>query len=388
MGIAGNSRGFFRKLLLLIRRDRFRSELSEEMAFHRIEREQELEAEGMTPKQAHRAAAREFGNLEQLKERSTEAIGFRFEIVFQDLRFALRQLRRNPGFAATAIFILALGIGASVAIFAFVDAALIQPLPYRDPARLMDVTESIQSYDVRANLSYPDYLDWKRRNTVFDSLDIYNGNGFLMSTPDGPKPMSGVRVSDGFFKTLGVNPLLGRDFRPGEDLPGTADIVILSYRGWQKFFGGRRDVIGTKVTLNGTPNTIIGVLPESFDFAPTGLRSQSCLPQPERHCPAQERRRLTHGARRNAIDRLATGARVSRIQSRPGSVCRIARGRDRRRLPFHPAHAAGRSRTAAGHRLHQRRQPAVGALGKQATRICLARRSGSYPYAVDPPVCC
>lgn len=270
MGIAGNSRGFSRKLLLLIRRDRFRSELSEEMAFHRIEREQELEAEGMTPKQAHRAAAREFGNLEQLKERSTEAIGFRFEIVFQDLRFALRQLRRNPGFAATAIFILALGIGASVAIFAFVDAALIQPLPYRDPARLMDVTESIQSYDVRANLSYPDYLDWKRRNTVFDSLDIYNGNGFLMSTPDGPKPMSGVRVSDGFFKTLGVNPLLGRDFRPGEDLPGTADIVILSYRGWQKFFGGRRDVIGTKVTLNGTPNTIIGVLPESFDFAPTG----------------------------------------------------------------------------------------------------------------------
>jgi len=258
------------RLALLLRRDRFRSELDEEMVFHRAERQRELEAAGMSAKQARKTAALEFGNLEQLKERSTEAIGFRFETVLQDLRFATRQLRRNPGFAATAIFILALGIGASVAIFAFVDAALIQPLPYRDPARLVDVTESIQSYDVRANLSYPDYLDWKRRNTVFSSLDVYNGNGFLMNTPDGPKPMSGVRVSDGFFKTLGVTPVLGRDFRPGEDLPGTADIVILSYRGWKQISGGRADVIGTKVTLNGTPYTIIGVLPESFDFAPTG----------------------------------------------------------------------------------------------------------------------
>jgi predicted permease len=270
MGFTDRSGGFFRKLALLFRRERFRDELSEEMAFHRAERQRELEADGLTAGQARKAAAREFGNAEHLKERSTEAIGFRFETVLQDLRFALRQLRRNPGFAVTATVILALGIAASVAIFAFVDAALIQPLPYRDPSRLVDVTEAIQSYDLRANLSYPDYLDWKRRNTVFSSLDVYNGNGFLMNTPDGPVPMSGVRVSDGFFKTLGVTPLLGRDFRAGEDLPGTADIVMLSYRGWQKVFGGRSDVIGTKVTLNGTPNTIIGVLPESFDFAPTG----------------------------------------------------------------------------------------------------------------------
>ena len=258
MGLFMNA---IRKLKLLIVRPRFRRELDEEMLFHRAERQRELEAAGMAPKQARKTAALEFGNLDQLKERSTEAIGFRFETVVQDLRFALRQLRRNPGFAATAIFILALGIGASVAIFAFVDAALIQPLPYHDPSRLADVTESLQTYG-RANLSYPDYLDWKRRNTVFSSLDIYNGNGFLMSTPDGPKLHVWRARQRRVFQDAGSNSYpRPRLSHPGEDLPGTGDIVILSYRGWQRFFGARRDVIGTNVTLNGTPNTIIGAPP-------------------------------------------------------------------------------------------------------------------------------
>ncbi len=261
--------GFFRKLWMLVRRHRYRSELEEEMAFHREQQQREFEAAGMTPKQARAAAQRQFGNTERMKERSTEVVGFPWETVAQDHRFALRQMRRNPGFAATSILILALGVGASVAIFAFVDAALIQPLPYRDPARLVEVTEAIQSF-AQGNLSYPDYLDWKQRNTVFRSLDVYNGNGFLMGTPDGPKPMSGVRVSDGFFKTLGVTPMLGRDFHRGEDLPGTADIVILSYRGWKQVFSGGKDAIGAKITLNGAPYTVVGVLPESFDFAPTG----------------------------------------------------------------------------------------------------------------------
>ena len=109
---------------------------------------------------------RQFGNATRLRERSHEVVGFSFETVAQDLRFALRQLRKNPGFAATAIVILALGIGASVAIFAFVDAALIKPLPYPNPARLVEVTESLALFP-RGNLSYPDYVDWKRMNTVF-----------------------------------------------------------------------------------------------------------------------------------------------------------------------------------------------------------------------------
>jgi len=189
--------------------------------------------------------------------------------LFQDFRYSLRQLRKSPGFAATAILVLALGMSASVAIFAFVDAALIKPLPYTNPDRLVDVTESAEMFP-RANLSYPDYLDWKRLNTVFSSMDVYNGTGYLLRTADGTTPVPGVRVSDGFLGTLGVAPILGRDFYTGEDLPSAPHTVILSYSTWRNRFGGRKDVIGEAVTLSGIPHTIVGVLPSDFQFAPRG----------------------------------------------------------------------------------------------------------------------
>src|ERR1700687_3951009 len=128
--------------------------------------------------------------------------------LIQDLRYALRQLRKSPGFAFTAILVLSLGICASVSIFAFVDAALIKPLPYAHPNRLVDVTESAEMFP-RAFLSYPDYLDWKRLNTVFSSMEVYNGTGHLLRTSSGTDPVPGVRVSDGFFRMLGITPLLG-----------------------------------------------------------------------------------------------------------------------------------------------------------------------------------
>ena len=259
----------FHKGSMLVRRKKFVSELDEEMAFHRAQAEKDFVADGMTPRQARTAAARQFGNPVHLKERSVEIVGFRFETVAQDLRFAFRQLRKNPGFAITALVVMAIGIGASVAIFAFVDAALLKPLPYREPNRIAAVTETIKMMG-RANLSYPDYLDWKRSNTVFTSLDIYGGGGDLLNLSSGTVPVSSLRVSDGFFHTLGVTPMLGRDFRTGEDLPGTASIVILSFEGWKKWFGGRPDIVGQKVTLSGVPFTVVGVLPETFDFAPRG----------------------------------------------------------------------------------------------------------------------
>src|SRR5882724_8731458 len=143
----------------------------------------------------------------------------------QDLRYALRQLRKSPGFACTAILILTLGMGASVAIFGFVDAALIKPLPYKDPTRLVDVTESAKVFP-RANLSYQDYLDWKKMNKVFSVMEVYTGTGYLMSTPSGVEPVPAARVSAGFFRVLGVTPVLGRDFYGGEDLPGAGDTVM------------------------------------------------------------------------------------------------------------------------------------------------------------------
>ena len=225
---------------------------------------------GMVPDEARRQAILTLGGVEMTKQSYRERNMLPWmDDVFSDFRYALRQLRRSPAFTVTAAIVLALGIGASVAMFAFVDAALLQPLPYREPGRIAAVTESVKLFG-RANLSYPDYLDWKRMNKVFTSLDIYGGGGGLLNLPSGAVPISSLRVSDGFFRTLGVNPILGRDFLPGEDLPGTANNVILSYGGWQTWLHGRPDVIGQKITLDGLPYTIIGVMPKDFDFAPRG----------------------------------------------------------------------------------------------------------------------
>jgi len=191
------------------------------------------------------------------------------ENVVQDIRYALRQLRKSPGFSVTAILILAVGIGASAAIFGFVDAALIKPLPYKDPARLVDVAESGGMWP-RSNLSYANFIDWKKLNEVFSSFDAYNQSGYLLRTATGAEPVPGVQVSSGFFRTLGVAPILGRDFHDGEDQLQAPKTAILSYSTWQKRYGGREDVIGETVTLSGTPHTIVGVLPESFQFAPQG----------------------------------------------------------------------------------------------------------------------
>jgi len=258
---------FFHKLSLLIRRDKFSSELDEEMSFHRQQVEEDLRASGMPAESARRAASRQFGNATRLKERSHEIVEFRWETVLQDFRFALRQLRKNPGFACTAVCMLAVGICASVAMFAFVDAALIKPLPYPNPTRLVEATESVPMIP-RANLSYLDYLDWKKLNTVFTSLDVVTSTGFLVGTASGAEPASGAQVSDGFFHTLGVIPALGSDFRDGEGISGAPQTVILAYAAWQKWFGSRPDVIGQPVTLSGVSYTIIGVLPRDFCFAP------------------------------------------------------------------------------------------------------------------------
>jgi len=258
---------FLRKLSLLFRRNRFRTELDEEMAFHRAQSERELVVSGLSSEKAHSTAAHQFGNTTQILEQSHNNIAFRWETVVQDLRFTLRQLRKNPGFAATAVLIIALGIASSVAIFAFVDAALIQPLPYQNPARLVQLFESIP-LGPRFHLSYPDYLDWKRDNKVFQSLNVFEPFGFMMKTPDGLRQTDGARVSDGFFRTLGVTPILGRDFYYGEDRPEAPRTTLLTYAAWQKRYGGSPNVLGQTVVLDGDPYVIVGVLPRDFSFAP------------------------------------------------------------------------------------------------------------------------
>jgi macrolide transport system ATP-binding/permease protein len=234
----------------------------------------------------------------------------------QDFRYAIRQLRKNPGFAVTSILILALGICASVAIFGFVDAALLKPLPYPDASRLAWVTESVQMIP-RADLSYPDYLDWKKQNQVFSSLDVYRGDGYLLTAASGTEPVNGLRVSDGFFRTLGIAPALGRDFRPGEDLPEAPQTVILSYATWQKRFGGSKEVIGQAVSLSGVPYTIIGVLPQSFQFAPRGKIEFWTTLHPTDQC---SKRRSCHPF--NGIGRLKDGVSFETARANMKAIAR------------------------------------------------------------------
>jgi macrolide transport system ATP-binding/permease protein len=234
----------------------------------------------------------------------------------QDLRFAFRQFRKNPGFSLTAILMLALGIGASVAIFGFVDAALIKPLPYADSTRLVDVTEKTALFP-RNNLSYPDYVDWKRMNTVFSSLDVYQGSGFLLRTSTGTEPVPAARVSDGFFRTLGVVPILGRDFYAGEDRPSAAKAVILSHSTWQRRFGGRKDVIGESISLSGLPVTVVGVLPASFQFAPRGDAELWVTLQADGPCDV---RRACHGL--YGVARLKDGMTVEAALADMSAIAR------------------------------------------------------------------
>jgi macrolide transport system ATP-binding/permease protein len=232
--------------------------------------EEEQRDSGASPEEARYAARRAFGNATLIKQQTREAWGWApLERFVQDLRYAWRQLQKSPGFTLTALCTLALGIGASVAIFGFVDAALLQPLPYANPTRIMSVNESsIES--PRWPLSYPDFLDWRQLNKSFTSIDIYTGVGYLLRTGSGTEPVQAERVSGSFFVTLGVHPVLGRDFNPGENQVGGPNVVMLSYGAWLHRFGARRDVVGQMVDLDKQAYAIIGVLPRSFTFPPSG----------------------------------------------------------------------------------------------------------------------
>ena len=242
------------RLRSLLLRKKVEAELDEELRYH-LERDSDAATAG----------------IEQRKEECRDARGVSLlDNAMQDSRYAIRQLRKNPGFAATTIFVLALGVAAAVAIFGFVEAALIKPLPYPDQSSLVAVFASSPGH-ARSIVSYSDLLDWKSFNKVFRSIDGYALNGgFTLSTAHGAELVTGTRVSAGFFHTLGVTPALGRDFRSDEDSPATPRAVILSYDAWQKRFGAKQDVLGQTVTLNGAPNTIVGVLPRDFHFALQG----------------------------------------------------------------------------------------------------------------------
>jgi macrolide transport system ATP-binding/permease protein len=260
----------FRRVSNLFSRNTMADEIDAEFRSHIEMRTEDNIAGGMSPEEARREASIQFGNPTATRERVTGIdTTLMLESILLDFRFADRQLRKNPGFALTAILVLALGVGATVTIFAFVDSALIKPLPYENPTRLVSLYESMATCP-RCNVSYLDYLDWKKNSKSFRSLEAWGFSNYQLSSSEGAERVPGVRVSGGFFRTLGVTPILGRDFSAEEDTPAGPRTVLLSYATWQKRFGGNKNVLGQSIVLSDISYTIIGVLPREFQFAPRG----------------------------------------------------------------------------------------------------------------------
>jgi macrolide transport system ATP-binding/permease protein len=301
----------------MFRRKRSVDDFAEEIKAHLELEADELEHEGVSEDDARRRAKVEFGNAQAARERFYLRSRVEWlDNLVRDIRFAFRQLRKNPGFSIAAIAVLALGIGACVAVFAFVDAALIKPLPYADPQRLVHVTES-EVTSPKVNISYLDYLDWKRLNTVLTSMEVFTGWDALLSTPTGSEPVPAERVSAGFFRTLGVAPVLGRDFHSGEDALSAPNVVVIGYGFWQRQFGGRNDVIGQTVKLSGVLHTVIGVLPKDFEFALGDGPEIWAAMKPDDEC---EKHRDCHNL--YAVGRLKPGVSVQTALANMQSIAR------------------------------------------------------------------
>jgi putative ABC transport system permease protein len=190
--------------------------------------------------------------------------------LLQDFRYALRQFRKSPGFAAVAVITLALGIGFNTAIFSVVNAVLLRPLAFADASRLVRIWHVPPEKSFPGMTTFPvsaaNYLDWERQTQVFDHMAIYSYHGFTVTGGDKPEQLSAGAVSSGFFATLGVQPLLGRVLSPEEDQPGRSHVVVLSYRLWREHFGGNPDIVGHDINLDGQPYLVAGVMPASFQF--------------------------------------------------------------------------------------------------------------------------
>jgi putative ABC transport system permease protein len=231
----------------------------------------------------------------------------------QDIRFALRQLRRSPGFALIVVLTLSLGIGAAAAVFSVIDAALLRPLPFVHQDRLV-FPDTTARAGYTQPWSYLSYVDARAQVKTFEALAGYwDYRRTNLEGPSGPVSLHGVKGTDNFFSVFGVKPLLGRTFLPGEDQPGRDDIVVLSYEVWQTQFGGRADAVGKVVRLDGVPYTVIGVMPSGFRFP---LSARNAIYTPLHPDPRWKASRGTHWMR--TVGLLKDG--VSREQAQADFV--------------------------------------------------------------------
>jgi predicted permease len=260
----------FLKLFRLFTNSREEAELAREIAAHLALLEDDYLRQGMAPEQARQAARRAYGGVEQAKqmhrnERSYQGLAQ----TLQDTRHTLRQLRKSPGFTLTAIMMLALGIGATTAIFSIVAGVLLRPLPFPSPEHLVILGDTLEGSNClmcdRAGATAPDVRNYMRDTRSFSHLGGYQPSGYDLATTGAPEAVHGVRMSGNVFPALQVAPLLGRTFTQDEDEHEQA-VVVLSYSLWQSRFQGSADVLGSTILLDRKPYVVIGVMPRNFEF--------------------------------------------------------------------------------------------------------------------------
>jgi predicted permease len=248
------------------------ADLDQELASHLDFAIEENLRRGLSPEEARRQALIRFGGIEQSREQQRAARGLpTIDILLQDLRYTLRTLRRDRSFTFIAILILALGIGANIAVFSVVDTLMLRPLPFRDPARLLWIgPEVFDGNWSTATYSIDAYKELRERNRSYTDVAGYyafsSPDNFKLSGHGDPKPFTGIGITPNFFQVLGVDPLMGRLFRENESLPGAGQVILLSYSMWQRQFHADPAIIGKSVDFNDRSFTVTGVLPRSFDF--------------------------------------------------------------------------------------------------------------------------
>jgi len=240
-------------------------DLDDELAFHIDARREEYIAQGLDPAEAQLLARKDFGRVTQIREetRSMNLVLW-LETLTQDLRFGARQLRRNRTLALTSILTLALGMGATTAVFTLTDTALFKPLPYPNADRLVALHD--QFPNSMASPTIPEFLDYQASNQSFEQMAFFDSRDYQITGSDEPERVSAARVTATYFPLLGAKPPLGRVFTEAEIANGTSDAVVLSHNFWRRAFGADPGVIGRRLDVNGLTGTVIGVLQEGFSL--------------------------------------------------------------------------------------------------------------------------
>ncbi len=264
-----NLSNLIRRWRALTRRNELEDQLDDELRFHFEKDVEQNIRNGMSPEDARFAALKSFGAVDKSKEECRDARGVApLENTLRDISYSLRVLLKSYAFTIVVILTLALGIGANTAIFSFTNGILLRPLPYPQSDRLVAIDETALKQGVDSmSVSYPNYLDWREQNTVFEDVGVYFGTSrFALSGAGEPVEIRGSRISQGVFEILRVAPLLGRTFTKDEDRPEQDAVVILGYDLWQKNFGGNPNILGQKIVISNRPRTVVGVMPRGFRF--------------------------------------------------------------------------------------------------------------------------